>query len=300
MVLNFMKQHDKIAMRLALILQKLNAGERFSIDELVDEFQVSLRTLQRDLNERLSFLPLKVEGKFYSLEDYCLGKLSFEDIRGFSQLSGVKHLFPSLSDAFIVDLLNSKIQQTYKIRGMEHERTSNKENEFKSINISILNHKKLHFIYNDKDRVVHPYKLVNNSGVWYLLADDNGVLKNFTFTKIQNLHLSQETFEVDKNNMQLIDESKTTWFSNEPIEVVLRVDTEIMYYFRRKKMLQNQKIIESQDDYSLLSTSISYDEEILSLVRYWMPHIEIVSPPQLQEKLQNSIKNYLHRHNLSP
>lgn len=60
MVLNFMKQHDKIAKRLALILQKFNDGERLSVDALADEFQVSSRTLQRDLNERLNFLPLKV------------------------------------------------------------------------------------------------------------------------------------------------------------------------------------------------------------------------------------------------
>ena len=50
-----MKSHDKIATRLALILNKFNSGEKFSIDNLVEEFNVTKRTIQRDLSERLSY-----------------------------------------------------------------------------------------------------------------------------------------------------------------------------------------------------------------------------------------------------
>ena len=34
------KSHDTIATRLALILTKLNNGERFTIEELADEFNI--------------------------------------------------------------------------------------------------------------------------------------------------------------------------------------------------------------------------------------------------------------------
>jgi predicted DNA-binding transcriptional regulator YafY len=51
-----MKKHDTIATRLSIILNKFNSGERFSVDDLVDEFGVTKRTVQRDLNERLSYL----------------------------------------------------------------------------------------------------------------------------------------------------------------------------------------------------------------------------------------------------
>jgi len=72
--------HDKIATRLGIILNKLNQGERFSIDDLVEEFNVSKRTIQRDMNERFSYLPLQKENGYYFLEEYCLGKLNFEDL----------------------------------------------------------------------------------------------------------------------------------------------------------------------------------------------------------------------------
>ncbi len=77
------KNHDTISQRLALILIKLNAGERLSLDELAKEFNVSLRTIQRDM-KRLGYLPIKCENGLYSLEEYYLGKLSFQDIREFA------------------------------------------------------------------------------------------------------------------------------------------------------------------------------------------------------------------------
>jgi len=45
--------HDKLATRLTQRLIKLNQGEKLSPLELAKEFDVSLRTIQRDLNERV-------------------------------------------------------------------------------------------------------------------------------------------------------------------------------------------------------------------------------------------------------
>ena len=75
------KSHDTIATRLALILTKLNNGERFTIEELSDEFNVNVRTIQRDLNERLSYIPIVKEQGYYFMDSYTLGKLNFEDIK---------------------------------------------------------------------------------------------------------------------------------------------------------------------------------------------------------------------------
>lgn len=47
-----MNKHDKISTRLSLILTKLNSGERFTLEQIADEFNVSIRTCQRDINER--------------------------------------------------------------------------------------------------------------------------------------------------------------------------------------------------------------------------------------------------------
>ena len=60
--------YDKLAVRLAQILMRFNNGGRFSLEELASEFNVDIRTIQRDLNQRLSFMPIKKEnGKYLSL-----------------------------------------------------------------------------------------------------------------------------------------------------------------------------------------------------------------------------------------
>ena len=59
--------HDKIATRLALILTKLNNGEHFTVEELSKEFNVNIRTIQRDLKERLAYIPIVKENNYCPL-----------------------------------------------------------------------------------------------------------------------------------------------------------------------------------------------------------------------------------------
>ena len=80
------KSHDTLALRLSLILTKLNSGESFTARELAEEFNVSARTIQRDIKERLSYIPIEKNGDHYSMESYALGKLSFEDIKSFADV----------------------------------------------------------------------------------------------------------------------------------------------------------------------------------------------------------------------
>ena len=51
--------HDKLAYRLTQILVKLNQGEKLDPQTLAEEFNVNLRTIQRDLNSRFAYLPLE-------------------------------------------------------------------------------------------------------------------------------------------------------------------------------------------------------------------------------------------------
>ena len=60
-------EHDKIAVRLTQILLKLNQGDKLDPRELAQEFQVTLRTIQRDLLERFAYLPLKKENNLFQI-----------------------------------------------------------------------------------------------------------------------------------------------------------------------------------------------------------------------------------------
>uniref|UniRef100_UPI00202CB457 HTH domain-containing protein n=1 Tax=Escherichia coli TaxID=562 RepID=UPI00202CB457 len=52
-------RHDRLAVRLSLIISRLMAGESLSLKTLSDEFGVTERTLQRDFHQRLVHLDLE-------------------------------------------------------------------------------------------------------------------------------------------------------------------------------------------------------------------------------------------------
>ena len=103
-------EHDKLATRLSLIIYKLNQGERLTIESLANEFGVSKRTIERDMT-RFSYFDIQKEGKEFFLDDITVGKLNFDDIKNFAIFSGIKSLFPSLTNQFLKDILNDKINQ---------------------------------------------------------------------------------------------------------------------------------------------------------------------------------------------
>lgn len=287
--------HDKIATRLVQILVKLNNGERFTVEELSGEFNVTVRTVQRDLNERLSFIPIIKENNHYFMESYALGKLNFKDIKNFAVISGIKSLYPMLDDGFISDILNIKLNNAYLIKNQGFENISHRQDWFNSISAAIIKSSPIEFTYKEKHRVVNPYKLINNQGVWYLLADENEQLKSFTFSKIKQFSWSNESkvFTPKKEFLDKISQNDTNWFSQELIVVVLEINNTAKEYFFRKDTLPNKQILEQKENYFTVSTKVSYDDEILKVVKYWIPYIKIISPLYLRDKFNNILEDYL-------
>lgn len=285
---------DKILARLSSILGKLNAGESINISELAKEYDVSTKTIERDI-KAFSFLPIRSEKKgWYSLEPYALGNLSYDDIKNFAALSGVKHLFPSFSDDFIADILNTKIRSAYFIKPPTNEDLSDKSEEFTSITATILEQIPIRCIYKDKPRQLNPYKLVNHNGIWYLAADDDGVLKNFSFSKISSIQImDRERFQPKIDFLETLKNPNSNWFSQTMFYVTLEIAPEVSDYFLKRKIFPNQTVLKQNQSTLVIKTKISYDEEILRIVQYWLPHITIIEPEYLQEKLLQNLHGYI-------
>lgn len=57
-------EHDRLALRLAEILLRLNQGEKIARSELAEEFQVSERTIYRDLNRLGGIVDRLEDGRY--------------------------------------------------------------------------------------------------------------------------------------------------------------------------------------------------------------------------------------------
>jgi len=287
--------HEKVSIRLAEILIKLNRGEKLDPHQLAEEFGVTLRTIQRDLFERLAYLPFTKDQHRFVLDPYYLGKLSSNDIHRFAALSGIKDLFPNLDDRFLRELFDSRINKAFLVKGHQYEDLSDKTDEFKQLEQAIIRHRFVHFIYKSKSyTTIAPYKLINHNGIWYLAAKNDYQLKAFCFSKIKALQIDDRSFEADAQTSAMIEQEDSIWFSEDKREVVLKIDHSIASYFKRRNLLPNQHIDKELEDGGLIvSSRIAHDEQILPLITYWLPNMHIISPDELREALLQRLGHYL-------
>ncbi len=296
--------HDTLVYRLAQMLVKLNQGEKLDPQALADEFGVNLRTIQRDLNARFAYLPLqKVDGR-YHLDPAFLGKMSTKDIERFAGLAGVRGLFPSLSDDFLRDIFDTRIQSALLVKGHHYENMTGKEQLFRDLERAIIARYQIEFDYLKTEgkksyAAISPYKLINNKGVWYLAALDGEKLKAFSFSKIDRLRLLATSFEWSQKIDKQLAEEDGIWLSEEKQEIVLKVSKEVASYFKRRRLIANQVIEKELEDGGLIvSAKVGHPNQILPIVRYWIPHIRIISPETLQSEMEGGLAEYL-RHRLS-
>lgn len=113
--------HETLVYRLTEMLVKLNRGEHLEPRALAEEFKVDLRTVQRDLNQRFAYLDLVKEQGRYRMNPAVLGGLTTKDIERFALASGTASLFPTLSHAFVRELLREDQASPLLVRGHHFE-----------------------------------------------------------------------------------------------------------------------------------------------------------------------------------
>ena len=293
--------HETLVYRLSQILVKLNQGLKLDPKALADEFKVNLRTIQRDLNERFAYLPLEKIDGHYRLDPTFLGKLSNKDIERFASLAGVRGLFPSLSDDFLRDIFDDRMQGALLVKGHNYEDLRGKEKLFGALEKAICDRRQICFDYAKEGSLksyseIAPYKLINHKGIWYLTALDDDKLKSFSFSKILHLKVLDTAFDWDATINTKISSDDGIWHSETQREVVLKASPEVAGYFKRRKLIANQVIEKELSDGSLIiSAKVSHDNQILPIVRYWIPNLTIISPESLQAELEQGLSAYLER-----
>jgi predicted DNA-binding transcriptional regulator YafY len=291
--------HDTLVYRLAQMLVKLNQGEKLNPQALADEFGVNLRTIQRDLNVRFAYLPLQKTDGYYHLDPTFLGKLSTKDVDRFAGLAGVRGLFPSLSDDFLRDIFDARIQAAVMVKGHNYENMAGKEADFRSLEQAIVGRQHIAFDYQKDTGLksysgVAPFKLINHKGIWYVAARDGEKLKAFSFAKIENLHVMESRFPADPDIDRKLAEEDGIWLNDDKKEIVLKIDQEVAGYFKRRKLIANQVIEKELEDGGLIiSAKVGHPNQVLPIVRYWIPHIRIISPEGLQAEMEKELTEYL-------
>jgi len=294
---------SQLAERLTKIIVLLNNGKSFDLKTLADECGVSERTIARDI-ARLEIAGLKLNlnvmnnQRMYSLDSYQLGKFKRDDIESFAQLSGVQTLYPSLTESFLNGLLENREQPTYEAKGYSFEESEKFKKLLTMFSEAIKQNQQIGFMYKDEPRVVEPYRLIHHHGSWYLAAVRKGELRTYRISRISQSYQQHELakFKPDPEILKQLDDEDSIWFGQDKIEVVLKIHAEVVLHFQQRQLFPEQEPVKTLEDGGMLvSSKITHAMQLLPLVRYWIPHVGIVSPEYLQDELEDGLKGYLER-----
>ena len=201
-------------------------------------------------------------------------------------------MFPDNSLRYLLEQLHTPEQQrTTQVHAVAHEDLRPRTQEFVQLQTAIEQKHPCSFSYKGKQRNVQPYKLIHKNGVWYLAAEEGAKLKNFSIGLIEKLLVDQRSFFVPKrSHKEYIDAKDDVWFTEKSTEVLLRVAPEVAHYFIRRPLLPQQHQRQDSDGSLLVTTHINHIDQLLPVVRYWLPHVRIIQPFAWHEELKAGLQ----------
>ncbi len=302
--MNRSHDYDKILTRLTTILQRLYSGETLSVAELAEEFNVSTKTIQRDFNERLVRFPIEKSGRCWRMQEgHRLEKI--QDIDNLLTLQILESLAGSVGSRFaersksLLGRLKNDTDLPVESRLLIEDITSD-GTLFREIEEAIVSTRCLRFDYHGKRRSVHPYRIVNFEGYWYLLAreKESGLVKKFYIKEIRNAEPTEETFLPDRALKEKIAGALNAWFDPnlEPFDLHLLVKAPIVKYLERRPLSPSQQIVARHEngdiEIFLKATSV---RESLALLKTWIPDLIVLSPDNVKNAYENLLKTTLER-----
>lgn len=286
---------EKLAQRLSQILARLHQGDALDKHQLAQDFQVDVRTIERDLGARLCGIVERSADGQWQLTHSARSSIPTKHLHGYARMSGAENLFPDNSLPYLLEQLQVPEQhRTIHVQAIAHEDLRPRTHEFSQLQAAIEHKHPCIFEYKCKARNVQPYKLIHKNGVWYLAAEEGEKLKNFSIALIEGLQVDATKHFIPKRvHKEYIDANDDVWFTQHTTEVLLRVAPDVAHYFIRRPLLPHQQQRQDSDGSLLVTARINHIHQLLPVVRYWLPHVRIINPVAWHEELQAGLRQIL-------
>ena len=285
---------SRSAERLVDILVELHLNGVVNRSALMTKFKITERTVYRDLNA-LSPIVEHTGNGLYRLIHSAQSPGGQGLHLTLANFLNADNFFPERNTEFWQKLETRVDENHILILGNEAEHTVERDirRYLSKIEKSIKNRNVCQIVYKGKTRLINPYKLINNKNIWYLQATENSRLKSFSLSQISWFDIQQKTFTPEENALGLLEKSRDPWVSEDTFEVKIFIKDNISHYFLRRDLLPEQELLEEQRGGITLRCRAAHENQILPLLFYWLPNIQILEPNWLKEKLVKTLENYL-------
>ena len=270
--------------------------------ELADYFEVSVRTIYRDI-DILSSAGIPVyatrgKGGGISIQDNFVLKKSILSEQEQTQILMALQGIRIVEDEYTRTLLSklSSVFQKQNVNWLEIDFSSwtksgaGKAN-FQKLQSVIFKSKIVAFhYYSGKGevikRVVEPLKLVFKSTDWYLYGycSTRNDFRFFKLTRIRNLEITNDEYIRSIPEQIFVEEEK---FEMETVKVTLLFDKSMSFRVYDKF---DDEVTENQDGSLLVETVMPNNELLISHILSWGDKVEVISPQNIRNKISERAK----------
>ncbi len=300
--------------RLLGILMILINRKKVTAKELSDYFEVSVRTIQRDMdNLNMAGVPIYADvgknGGYQLIDNYKLDK-NFLDVNEAKVLiaflqnlqqtvpySEVKSMFnkflmlhpKELKDNKIVVKLNPLINE--KILKDNLDKIAKARDKCLKVQIKYID-----MNFQETDRTIFPYTLVMMGATWYIYAycDLREDFRMFKLSRIISCEILSEEFSV-KEMPKILPWDNDLDSRRESTKIILEIDKILQgklpdYFDYKDCRVENNKII--------VDLCFPVDEWLYSLLAGLVPYVKIIKPDWLREEFTRRLKLCIEKNNL--
>ena len=316
--------------RVLELLKRFNANDKVCIEQLQTEYlwqndngkPISTKTIRRDLTILKKIFPESFE-LVRGGDSGCykaITKQAFDNFMNPNNISLMvqtfnmaqrNNLFESLdidkADKSIIQKKVNDLKNIYEFKNKPFENKPNDFELFKKLENAIYHRKQIIIDYDVQGTIekleVNPYKIIFMNENFYLGCEVEH--KDFIFTsyRISKIYAVTDTtktfhkdFDIDEFiiTMQTPFAKYTKGFRKKLIDVVLEVDKSVAEYFKTKKFLSSQKIIRTEDNGNLIiQFTVTQEYELEELIKKWIPHISVIKPVSLKDKINTILTQYI-------
>lgn len=313
--------------RVLELLKRFNDGQKVCIEALAKDamwFGKSDKTIRRDLDVIKEYFPDSFElirgGKgqkgcykaitkdiFTNFMDKETLALMVQTFHIAQRNNLLENLNIEESDKRIIEHKIKKSQECYEFITKPYESKKSDATLLKEIERSIHWKRYTTLFYKVGEKIqqheVKPYKIIFMNENFYVACENTSeeyLFSIFRLSNIQTIQLHTKTFYTNPDIEGFIKQMQTPFSKYTPnfrlhlIDVIVEVEAIKAHFFRAKKFLPSQNIIEEKENGNLLlSFKVTQDIEVEELVKKWLPFIKVISPFSLKEKIMTDLGLYL-------
>lgn len=297
------------------LLRELATGQEIVVNDYAIQKDLSVRTVRRYFEDLRSFfgehsIIQTAKGSYTSIDKEFFANTLLPTLEEKIEIEHLVDLLHIINPGFtnvlpfqhqkVDNKIHKELTKVFLIKGSPSETLPSQE-IFDALKKAIKSRRYCDIVYENHVLLnVKPLKIIYCKGNWNLaiLNEQEKINNGFRVIRvgfINSITLQAKTFYKDSytENFLLASQSFLEGYKIPAYEALVAVAPEVAKYFKQKKFLRSQKILEMlPNGWTTISYQITSNDVLLMLARRWLPFMVILEPKEARDQLESLVEEF--------